>query len=242
MVFGQNKLNDIFRSLVNPSYGLALLKKKRIEKKYKDINLTVGLHCSIKNTKLGKHVFIGKYVNVINSNIGDHSYLNSDSILRNVELGKFCSVASNVVFNLGIHPTNFISTHPAFYSNNKKFKTFADKVYIGDEYPSVKVENDVWVGERAIIVGGLNIGNGAIVAAGAVVTKDVPAYAIVGGVPAKVIRYRFDNDTINLIQNSEWWNNNEEWFENNYDIFLDTNKFLEHFKIKSYSEQNNVEL
>ncbi|MBJ2172616.1 CatB-related O-acetyltransferase [Aureibaculum sp. A20] len=164
-----------------------------------------------------------------NSKIGNHSYVNSKTSVNRTSIGKFCSIGSNVVFGLGKHPTTIISTHPAFYSNNKSFKTFADKVYF-KEYENIKIGNDVWIGYNSIIMDGVNIGNGAIIAAGAVVTKDVKPYEVVGGVPARHIKYRFTHDMINLIEKTEWWNNDEDFFKDNYKIFLDNEKFINYFK------------
>ncbi len=237
MVFGANKNISILKFFFKPNYTYAYLKKKKIERKYHNVNLIIGLQSTITNSEIGKHVYIGNNVEVYASSLGNHSYINSKSRLLNVNVGKFCSIASNVIFNLGIHPTNYISTHPAFYANNKNFKTFADKIYLKEENPLIKVGNDVWIGERALIMGGIKIENGAIIAAGAVVTKDVPAFSIVGGVPAKIIRYRFSSDTIDKIQNLKWWDNNEDWLEKNYLLFLDVKKFLQYFNSNEFNTE-----
>ena len=90
----------------------------------------------------------------------------------------------------------------------------------------VNIGNDVWIGEKAIILDGVTIGNGAVIAAGAVVTKDVQPYSIVGGVPAKHIKFRFDEETRCIIEQSCWWDNTEEWFIRNADTMLDPRSFL----------------
>lgn len=74
-----------------------------------------------------------------------------------------------------------------------------------DEFKEIYIGNDVWIGQRAMVMGGVRIGNGAVVGAGAVVTKDVPPYTIVGGVPAKIIRYRFSDKVVKKLQSSKWW-------------------------------------
>ena len=107
-----------------------------------------------------------------------------------LKIGSFCSIAEDVLFILNSdHPTNLISTYPfkARVLNNG-----SDACSKGD----IIIDDDVWLGARSTIMSGVHIGQGAIVAAGALVTKDVPPYAIVGGVPAKVIKYRFDAETI----------------------------------------------
>ena len=106
---------------------------------------------------------------------------------------------------LGIHPTDRVSTFPGFYSGNRHTANFGSDPAV-EEHRSTVVGNDVWIGARVIIPGGVTIGDGAVIAAGAVVTKDVPRYAIVGGVPARVIRYRFVSEVVDEVVRLQWWN------------------------------------
>jgi acetyltransferase-like isoleucine patch superfamily enzyme len=145
--------------------------------------------------------------------LGEFSYL-QDTIIASPEttIGKFCSIASGVSIGTSQHPTNYLSTHPFQYLPACELPT--DRQYLENlkfdrvsfaSYKPVTVENDVWIGANAIIMDGLKISNGAVVAAGAVVTKDVPPYAIVGGVPAKVIKYRFSQEIIDELLELKWW-------------------------------------
>lgn len=110
-----------------------------------------------------------------------------------------------MVGGLGRHPTNFISTHPSFYSILKQANySFTKKNYL-DELAEVEIGNDVWIGAGVLVLDGVKVGNGAVIAAGSVVNKNVEPYSIVGGVPAKLIRYRYDIDTIRKIQELCWW-------------------------------------
>lgn len=191
--------------------------------------LKLGLGCGIHNVNFGTNVFIGTKVNLTNTQIGDHSYINSNSIIRDTSIGKFCSIASNVKIVLGSHPTHLVSTHPAFYANNKGFETFADKTYFQEYYP-VTIGNDVWIGEDVMIPGGVKIGNGAIIASRSVVTKDVPPYAVVGGVPAKTIKYRFPKEIVDRLLKIEWWNMPDIHLKNNFLKFHEIEKFISFFE------------
>lgn len=219
-------LKKILR-FINPNYTYAEFQRLKYKIIFKGVR--VGLYSRIHKSEIEECVFIGSNTVINNSKIGRHTYINSESSISNVKCGNFCSIGSEVVMGLGIHPVQFVSTHPAFYSNNKAFKTYADKVYI-EEYKTIEIGNDVWIGFRAIIVDGVKIGDGAIIAANAVVTKDVPPFAIVGGVPAKVIKYRFENDIILKIIKTNWWNKDEIWLQENYKHFMDFQKFLNTFE------------
>lgn len=182
------------------------------------------------NSNLGSYCVVFYNTFLIDSNIGSHSYIQKNSAVVNANIGKFCSIASNVIIGPGIHKTDRISTHPSFYLKSTPLvKKYSDQ----DTFDSSKrtyIGNDVWIGEKSIIIDGVTIGNGAVVAAGAVVTKDVPPYAVVGGVPAKHLKDRFDGETIALLEESEWWNYPEEWFEENYSMMLDIEKFIDYLR------------
>ena len=130
---------------------------------------------------------------------GKHSYISRDSSINREDtvIGSFCSISDGVRIGLAQHPTEFFSTSSYFYDENNVLDRDFDKPCI--------IGNDVWIGSDVLIMGGINIGDGAVLAAGAVVTRDVPPYAIVGGVPAKVLRYRFDEETIKELLELKWW-------------------------------------
>lgn len=166
-------------------------------------------YIDLKTDLAGSNRF-GKGTNISDSKIGRHTYIVNARIVR-AEIGAFCSIGPEVnIGGLGNHPTNWLSTHPAFYSILKQSgKTFTE-INLFDELKPNKIGNDVWIGAKALILDGVSIGDGAIVAAGAVVTKDVPAYAIVGGVPAKVIRSRFEPKVIEALLKLQWWHLSDE--------------------------------
>jgi acetyltransferase-like isoleucine patch superfamily enzyme len=131
-----------------------------------------------------------------NTKIGQYTYIGEGTKITKSTIGRYCSIAPDVSIGLGEHDWKRISTSSLFYKGN---------VYENLTKESISIGNDVWIGTKAIILRGVKVGNGAIIGAGAVVTKDVPSYSIVAGVPAKVLKYRFSNEEIYKIEISKWW-------------------------------------
>jgi len=173
-----------------------------------------------------------KYARLRDVSIGHFSYVSRGTQVYNAEVGKFTCIGPETIIGPGEHPVRgYISSHPAFYSMLAQAgKTFSDKDYV-EEIPRTIVGHNVWIGARAIIRAGVTIGDGAVIAAGAVVVKDVAPYTVVGGVPAIVMRNRFDDETRKLVQRSEWWNWSTEKLAKHADAFRDERKFMELMKI-----------
>lgn len=177
------------------------------------------------NSKLGNYNVLFYNTKLVNCTIESHTYVQKNSTLVNATIGKFCSIAPNVTIGPGIHKTDGMSTHPSFYlKSTPLIKVFSKNDQIESSKPTF-IGHDVWIGEKAILIDGVKIGNGAIIAAGAVVTKDVEPYSMVGGVPAKHIKFRLPVNEINILLKSEWWNNSEEWLEENHTNFFSFEKF-----------------
>lgn len=181
---------------------------------------------SVLDSKVDKTACIYSGTHFYKSSLGRYSYIGYDSEIIYCEIGNFCSLANQTIIGGATHPLDWVSTSPVFYNvaggtnnhlGNKELNPFK-KTYIG---------NDVWVGERAIILQGLSVGNGAVIGAGSVVTKDVPPYAIVAGCPAKVIRYRFDEDTISALEKVKWWNFSDEKLRKFSEYINDPKVFVE---------------
>lgn len=181
---------------------------------------------------LGTYNVLFSNVKILSSVIGDHTYVQEDAIICDAEVGKFCSIAMGVSIGLPQHSLSSVSSHPAFYLRNTPLaKTYSDRDMFAISSKTF-IHHDVWIGQNAIIMNGLQVGVGAVIGAGAVVTRDVPAYAVVGGVPAQIIRYRFDDKIRSDLIGSKWWDMPEEWMENNYSLFQDPLKLLEYFNAK----------
>jgi acetyltransferase-like isoleucine patch superfamily enzyme len=185
--------------------------------KYPECDFYPG--AKISNTEFERFNVVYNDVIISSSKIGAHTYIQKKSTIFNAEIGRFCSIASGVSIGPGIHKTDGVTTHSAFYLKNSPLRKIYSKEDLFECSKRTKIGHDVWIGERAIIIDGVTIGTGAIIAAGAVVTKDVNAYSIVGGVPAKIIKYRFDPYLIQKLIDSYWWDQSEEWYEQHYSEF-----------------------
>lgn len=167
-----------------------VLKTHSLQKQFP--TLCIGFNSQATNCIFGhRNIVYGNSI-LVNSTIGDYTYIGGNCKIQNATIGKFCSIAEGVKIGLGIHPLNLESTHPAFYSPQSHWKeeitpTIPENL---EEYKQITIGDDIWIGTNALIMDGVTIGNHAVIAAGAVVTKDVPEYAIVGGVPAKIIKQR----------------------------------------------------
>lgn len=161
--------------------------------------------------KLSHHAFFS-------GEIGYASYVGANSIISG-RIGRYCSIADNVIFLTKTHPVqDAVSTHPSFYSIKKQSGFSYTSTQLFDEQPllegsnySIEIGNDVYIGYGARIVGPCKIGDGAVIAAGAVVTSNVSAYSVVGGVPARLIKKRFSDENIDFLLNLQWWSKSSDW-------------------------------
>lgn len=182
--------------------------------------------------------------------LGFGSYISSNCKIIG-DVGRFTSIGPLVRTNSGTHPYKYpyVSTCPSFYSlnkgNNQNGGTFANeqrfeelRTVDNEKKYSVKIGSDCWIGEGAFLVGGVQVGDGAVVLAHAVVTKDVPPYAIVGGVPAKIIDFRYKEEDIKILLSTKWWNLPIQWVKNNWTVFSDFNLFKEIIKENGNNKNN----
>ena len=181
---------------------------------------------SIKNSRVEKTAKIEAGTIFVNSTIRRHSFCGFDCEVYHADIGSFCSIANGVVLGGGEHPSSWVGTSPVFYSGrdsvSKKFSEFERPLPA-----KTIVGNDVWIGRSAFVKSGIRIGDGAIIGAGAVVTRNVPDYAIVGGNPAALIRYRFDDESIKQLLSVQWWNWSDDDIKASAVHIKDVSKFLQ---------------
>jgi acetyltransferase-like isoleucine patch superfamily enzyme len=160
---------------------ISFLKRKILNKFYSMIG---DYHYVDKNAIIGGNTFIGRF-----------------TLIGPCEIGRYCSIGTSVLIGPGEHPISRISTSVSLY-NDDPYKVLTEK--------NCLIGNDVWIGSHSIILRGVSIGDGAVIGAGSVVTKDIPPFAVVVGVPAKILRYRFNQISINKIIESKWWEHDIE--------------------------------
>lgn len=169
------------------------------------------------NIEVGDYTFYHDANNPLDfekNNVLYQYYYNHDKL----KIGKFCSIATGAkfIFNGANHTLKSFSTYPfPLFADEKQYNP--DIVESWDNKGDIVIGNDVWLGYDSIIMAGVTIGDGAIIGTRALVTKDVEPYTIVGGIPAKTIRKRFDDETIEILQKIQWWDWNIEKIEKNLD-------------------------
>ncbi len=173
-------------------------------------SVTLEKGCYIGAKKIGKCTFIGM-----------NSYVDKST----ASIGRFCSIAMNARISLKNHPLDWVSTHPFTYNKNYGYIN-ENLVLDGITNKETIIGNDVWIGANVTILAGVTVGDGAVLGANSLITKDVAPYSIVSGTPAQHVRFRFDENTIEKIQKSAWWNWNKTKLKENLAKFRNTEEFL----------------
>jgi acetyltransferase-like isoleucine patch superfamily enzyme len=205
-----NKIKRIFLlpfGFIKKALEIANEGARDLENKIRFKNTIIDKGCCIDpNSIIHPNVHLLENSIINNSEIHSYTYLGKNCLVQNTSIGKFCSIANEVLLGLGNHPLDLLSTSPLFYRVLNPLQiSLIKKDFDLIEYKPISIGNDVWIGTRSIIMDGVSIGHGAVIATNSVVTKDIPPYAVVGGVPAKIIKYRFPTGKIEEIIRSKWW-------------------------------------
>lgn len=205
-----------------------------------DFSQTLGekplIHPSsaVKNCTLGAYTEVGDHCVLEESALGDYSYCFGYNDIIYSEIGKFASLATGVRLNPVQHPahTRAAAHHFTYRCAHYGFGADDDSIIDWRRSSRVTVGNDVWMGHNAVIMGGVRIGNGAVIAAGAVVTRDVQPYEIVGGVPARHIGWRYAPEIIAALERIRWWDWSREELARRVRDFDDVETFCETYDRK----------
>ena len=185
----------------------------------------ISFFCILQNVSVDKTSAICSGVRFYRGKIGRYSYIGNNSFVIDTDIGSFTSISTDCYIGGASHPVNWVSTSPVFH----KWENIMKKNFSKHEFEIFKrtnIGNDVWIGNRVMLKAGVNIGDGAIIGMGSIVTKDIGAYEIWAGNPAKFIRKRFDDETIEKLLTIKWWEWSDEKIENYAQYVNDISKFI----------------
>jgi len=173
------------------------------------------VHTTINNVTFDEFAFVAHHAQISDCSIGRHSSIGRFAKVRETDMGRYCSISWDVTIGAPTHPLNTITSAAVTY--RKEYNVVDEDLYFPQK--RTKIGHDVWIGCGVTIISGCNIGNGTVIGAGAVVTKDIPPYEIWAGVPARKIGQRFDDEIIEHLQKMEWWNWSVEEIRECLDLF-----------------------
>ena len=192
---------------------------------------TIHQNCIINNSAIGKWTEIGPMSYLDETTVGDYTYMAGFNQMNYTEIGKFTSIATYVRLNPGNHPSWRVTQHHMTYRRVMfdLHETDDEDFFAWRTKHMVTVGHDVWLGHNVCVMPGVNIGNGAIVGSGAIVTKDIVPYSVHVGIPSKQIKYRFDQKTIQALEDIKWWNWTHDQLKERLLDFNDVDLFIEKY-------------
>src|SRR5690606_8606697 len=182
----------------------------------------VGDSSIVLQSSLESNIAINRRNFIQQSKIGRFTYTGFNTVVRSVEIGRFCSISWNVFLGGKNHDYTKVTNSSLWAFHNMNGTKDSTHFIYGDGQGDCKIGNDVWIAANAVVLRGVTIGNGAIVGAGAVVTKDIPPFSIAVGNPAKVIKYRFEEKIVRKLDEIAWWNWPIDVVQKNLDLIYST--------------------
>ena len=189
---------------------------------------TLAASAVVQDCRFGRYTEVGEHVHMSDCVLDDYSYLSRGCELVSTDIGKFANIAAMVRINPGFHPMERVTQHHISYrlSRYGLADTDDEAFFEWRQRQRVNIGHDTWIGHGAVIMPGVRIGHGAVVGSLSVVTRDVPAYAIVVGAPARVIRMRFPRDIAEALTATAWWDWDHETLVQRLPDFHDLRRFL----------------
>jgi len=183
---------------------------------------------SIHDSRFGRYTQVGEQTKLNDVTLDDYSYICEFGDAISTDIGKFTNIAAMVRINPGFHPLERPTQHHFTYRAQQYGLADEDdaEFFAWRRRQRVRIGHDVWIGHGAILMPGIRVGNGAVIGSGSIVTRDVPAYAIVGGNPARPIRQRFNRAIAEEIEAIAWWDWDHERLQESLDDFKDLRRFL----------------
>lgn len=182
----------------------------------------IAIFCVLQEAVVDKTAAICSGVRFYRGKIGKYSYIGNNSFVSDTDIGSFTSISTDCYIGGTSHPTDWVSTSPVFHKwENIMKKNFAQNEF--EIFKRTTIGNDVWIGNRVMIKAGVKIADGAVIGMGSIVTKDIGPYEIWAGNPARLIRKRFEDETIDALEKMKWW----EWDDNKIE------KYAEKFTVPS---------
>jgi hypothetical protein len=202
---------------------------------------TIADNAVIQDCHFGRFTEVGSDVHMTDSVLDDYSYICRGCELISTDIGKFANIAAMVRINPGFHPMERVTLHHLTYRRARYGVDVSDDAdfFAWRRRQRVTIGHDTWIGHGAVIMPGVRIGHGAVVGSNAVVTKDVPAYAIVAGAPAKVLRMRFPKAIASAIEATCWWDWDHELLTQRLPDFNDVRRFLALYGTANTVANNN---
>lgn len=214
-----NALIEPFCRVIDSEIGdkNILYKGSIIDKSILKENVFVSDYSKIDNSTLENYSRVGKLNHLYFVSLGKHTYTGQDTVIMHSEIGAFTSISWGVTIGAGEHDYKRITSHCFLYNSYDQLNKGAS--YYNRFEKQCKIGNDVWIGANSTILRGIEVSDGAIIGANSVVTKSVPPYAIVAGNPAKIIKYRFDDEIIKILCEIKWWNLDDKIIRDNCELF-----------------------
>ncbi len=191
------------------------LHRQKQKRYYRKINVSIAEYVDINSVELEEYVNLAHHAQLSDSIIGKRTSIGRYSKIQFADIGRYCSISWDVTIGALEHPIHSVSSHA--FSYRKQFGLCEDDVRVKHE--KVIIGNDVWIGCGAIIMPGVQVGDGAVIGAGGVVTKNVEPYEIVAGCPAKHLDWRFIQDTRDKLEKIQWWNWTDDMIKDNIILF-----------------------